>query len=378
MMLRIAACVVVLAGITTVVSWLMPTDVGPSIAFADVQEKLAKVKSVSYSLINRTTGKPETTTYVRILEENRSRVELPNNEIHIIDLKKRRMLRLFTQEKKADLTIGIDPKGFRDVLDQLRNISKMKSTDELPDKKIAGKTAKGFVVEERGQKVKVWLDPDTKLPLRMEIVNSSTRIIAGQKQEIDVHEIFTDFVYDKKFDEDLFDTTPPADYVVNTIRIPKLTPKQLKKDAELVIIPKVGFGAAKFSMSMQEVIQLLGEPEEIKEFDTGQSLRYRSRGFTISINSTEGFRSVSFQTHRKNAPIGRTFQGKTKEGIGMGASQKEITKAYGSPNYEQSNKTPDGKTTYTTLTYTDLGLNFILKDDNLVNMSVRIPWKKKE
>lgn len=394
MTLRIAAGVVVLAGITTVVSWLMPADVGPSIAFADVQEKLSKVKSVSFTLINRTTGKPETKTYVRILKGNRSRVELPNNEVHIIDLKKRRMLRLFTQEKMADLTIGIDPNGVRDVLDQFMNISKMKSTGDLPDKKIAGKTAKGFVVEERGQKVKVWIDPESKLPLRMEMVNSSTRIIAGQKQEIEVHEILTNFVYDKKFDEDLFDTTPPDDYVVNTIRIPKRTPEQLKKDVELVILPKVGFGSAKFGMTMQEVIQHLGKPEEIKEIEapggiirteadlkntvTFQSLRYRSRGFSISIHPTQGFRSVSFQAHPKNAPIGRTFQGKTKEGIGMGAGQKEITKAYGSPNYEQSNKTQDGMTTYTTLTYTDLGLNFILKDDNLVSMSVRIPWKKKE
>ena len=221
MTLRIAACVVVLAGITTVVLWLMPADVGPSIAFADVQEQLAKVKSVSLTLINRTTGKPETRTYVRIIEGNRSRAELPNNEVLITDVKKGRMLRLFTQTKKADLTIGIDPKGARDVLDQFMNISKMKSTGDLPDKKIAGKTAKGFVVEKRGEKVKVWIDPDTKLPLRIEIVNSSTRVIFWLlKQKIEVHDIFTDFVYDKKFDEDLFDTTPPADYVVNTIRIP--------------------------------------------------------------------------------------------------------------------------------------------------------------
>ena len=394
MTLRIAAGVVVLAGITTVVSWLMPADVGPSIAFADVQEQLAKVKSVSFTLINRTTGKPETKTYVRILEGNRSRVELPNNEIHIFDFKKRRMLRLDTQKKKADLTTGMNFKGIRNALDQFLGISKMESIGDLPDKKITGKTAKGFVVDERGQKVKVWIDPDTKLPLRMEMVNSSTQIIAGVKQEIEVHEILTDFVYDKKFDENLFDTTPPADYVVNTIRIPNLTPKQLKKDAELVIIPKVGFGPAKFGMSTQEVIQHLGKPEEIKEIEapdgiirteadlkntvTFQSLRYRSRGFRISIHPTQGFRSVSFQTHPKNAPIGRTFQGKTKEGIGMGASQEEIIKAYGPPSYEQSNQTQNGKTTLTRLDYLDPILSFTLRDDKLVTMYVSAPRKKKE
>jgi outer membrane lipoprotein-sorting protein len=394
MTLRIAAGVVVLAGITTVVSWLMPTDVGPSIAFADVQEKLAKVKSVSYSPINRTTGNPETTTYVRILEGNLSRVELPNNEVQIFDFNKRRMLRMFTQKKKADLTIGFDRNHVRDVLDQFLGISKMKSVGDLPDKKIAGKTAKEFVVEDRGHKVKVWIDPDTKLPLRMEMVNSRTQLITGMKQEIEVYEILTDFVYDKKFDEDLFDTTPPSDYVVTMIRIPKLTPKQLEKDAELVITPNVGFGPAKFGMSMQDVIQLLREPEEIntreapdgiirtaadlKNTVTFQSLRYRSRGFTITIHPTEGFRNVVFQAHLKNAPIGRTFKGKTKEGIGIGAGREKIMKAYGSPNYDRSNKTPDEKTTYTQLTYWDLGLNFTLKDGNVDRMSVSTPRKKKD
>ena len=384
MTLRIAACVAVLAGITTVVSWLMPADVGPSIAFADVQEKLAKVKSVSFTIINTTTGKPETTTYVRILEGNRSRMELPNNEILILDLKKRRMLRLFTQEKKADLTIGIDLKGVFNALDQLRNISKMKSTGELPDKNINGKTAKGFVVEERGQKVKVWIDLNTKLPLRMEML----------KKEMGINEIFTDFVFDKQFDEDLFDTTPPADYVVNTIRVPKLTPEQLKKDAEWVIRPKVGFGPAKFGMSMQEVIELFGEPEEIKEVEVfelseGESsnvayqydeLQYRKRGFTISIyptdgsSPTDGFSNVDFQAYNKYALIGRTFKGKTKKGIGMESGQEEIMKAYGLPSYERSK--PDGMTQ---LDYLELGLRFLLKDDGkLWKMSLWAESKKKE
>lgn len=392
--------IVALAGMITLATWLLPTDTGTSIAFADVQKRLENVKSLSFTFtngaINATTRNPESTGYSKILGNDYHRVEYPNGDVHIADLKKKRMLYLRNQEKKAELTIGFDPKGVMDFYDKMRNWHK-ESIKTLPDREIDGKVTKGFVVEELGREMKVWVDADTKLPVRVEVSAKTKQFIGGKEANID---IMTDFVFDKALDKGLFDTTPPADYVVKTIRIPTLTSEQRKKDAALVIIPKDGFGKAKFGMSLDEVIQHLGEPDEIKNREapssigwkvpdggtfltsdeskdivTYQILDYRSRGFTITIHPTEGFRSVRFQEYPKDAPIGRTFQGKTDKGIGMNATRDAILKAYGQPGSESPLKTPDGKITSTNLNYFDLSLHFTLRDDNVVRMGISVPAK---
>ena len=59
MLLRIAAGVMVVAGITGLITWLVPTGSGQSIAFADVQQKMKGTRTVTYKITNRTTGQPE-------------------------------------------------------------------------------------------------------------------------------------------------------------------------------------------------------------------------------------------------------------------------------------------------------------------------------
>ena len=86
---------------------------------------------------------------------------------------------------------------------------------KLPERTIAGQVAAGFQIVERNERPAgtdtwtgtYWIDPRTKLPLRIEFSRRST-----DPTMADSESILTDFVFDAPLDEALFSTNPPAGY----------------------------------------------------------------------------------------------------------------------------------------------------------------------
>jgi hypothetical protein len=169
----------------------------------------------------------------------------------------------------------------------------------------------------------VWVDQRTKLPIRFEF---------GE----DGKEVWTDIVFDVPLDASLFNMTPPAGYKVDTFGVSTLAPEP--DDPALaapIVMPRVGLGPAKFGMTKEEVIKVLGKPD--REFMQGKMtfLAYYSRGFELWIMPADhprhGLSHASCMGQYGFAVKLREFKGKTDKGIGLGASRADVEKAYGVP-----------------------------------------------
>jgi beta-lactamase regulating signal transducer with metallopeptidase domain len=137
--------------------------------------------------------------------------------------------------------------------------------------------------------------------------------------------------------------------------------------SELLVTPLVGIGEVRFGMSEEEVINILGEPDKRQP----RSLIYRPLGFSVTVHPTVG--TITFGCFTKKAIpwwdafYTKDFRGRTKEGIGMGSSEKQITKAFGKPDER------DEQGRQVVLTYQTLGLWFVLLSDRVIQFSMMIP-----
>ena len=104
---------------------------------------------------------------------------------------------------------------------------------------------------------KVWVDPMTKLPVRIEVI-----IERGWATETTV--IYDNIQFDLPLDDSLFVLTVPPGYrVIENVGVtraqldamPQATPAQL---AQLVIKPKWGMGTLPFSANREQIVKVLG------------------------------------------------------------------------------------------------------------------------
>jgi len=85
------------------------------------------------------------------------------------------------------------------------------------------------------------------------------------------------------------------------------------------IVPGVGFGSLKFGMSEDEVVDLIGKPDEIEvqEMDDEEAINiyyYDDLGVSMSFDSMEDFRLVEFAFDDSRFTMEKNFfPGMTKE-----------------------------------------------------------------
>jgi hypothetical protein len=196
------------------------------------------------------------------------------------------------------------------------------------------------------------------------------------------HQYTLSFTFNRPLDASLFRLAPPEGYTVlheAAYYMPYLDrlplPPRDEKLASPVIVPGVGIGQARFGMSVEEVIEVLGRPDDascywkptpeasrhldeileraskevvekglkgaeksrfineamnrvkiIKRTPSGMYLDYISRGFRLVVLNDQGLIQVSCVGEDSGK---RPFTGKTFEGIGMGATLQQIEDAYG-------------------------------------------------
>jgi len=136
----------------------------------------------------------------------------------------------------------------------------------------------------------------------------------------------------------------------------------------LLIEPGVGVGPIKFGMTKEEVIKSFGEPDKIE--GGGAGLNYvSSKGISFLVHPARGVRAIDCWSKEYPFPFAAisTFIGKTKEGIGMGASREQIEAAYGRPDQV----TTQGP--LTTLRYNKLQMHFMLMQGKLVSIKMESP-----
>jgi outer membrane lipoprotein-sorting protein len=219
-------------------------------AFAQVQQEVAKAKSVQYLEVrtDRTReGKnaPKTVTRVSILGASQQRKEVkvepgdklengaewtmqPGRYIDIYNARQGQDIVLYPDKKtfiriKGILSLDSDGQPKQEDLKSDPAIDFYRSIHEvpvdpvkrLPEKTIDGQSVVGFVVEEQAKTIQgtntitrtYWVNAKTKLPVRIEAKARSTDPTMGESDWL-----MTDFVFDAPLDPALFSTEPPRGY----------------------------------------------------------------------------------------------------------------------------------------------------------------------
>ncbi len=240
------------AAFLLMVFWLTPSGSVGGLAFAEVQQQVEKARSVQFTETEqRHRGKksgPKIERRVMILGRYLMRAETkvvaPGDKLeggarwgasaaHIISITDAKAgksvhlipeMKLFTRVQgyasvsPDDGSIKIEkikPMPEADFYEQVRRFAAGK-VEKLPEQMIDGKRAVGFRFVERGERTgktlvrNIWVDPATKLPIRMEATYGSPR---GPN---DGDAMRSEFIWDAPLDPALFSTEPPEGYTVTT------------------------------------------------------------------------------------------------------------------------------------------------------------------
>ncbi len=141
---------------------------------------------------------------------------------------------------------------------------------------------------------------------------------------------------------------------------------------EIIIEALVGIGPVRFGMSKDQVIEHFGRPDKVMA--EGTKLNYvSSKGLGFTVDSELGLQMI--QCWSDNWPTElpfavTTFTGRTKEGIGIGATQEEIVAAYGQPD---RTGTDSNKGVIQNLDYDKLRTRFSLLEGKLRLMILEAP-----
>jgi outer membrane lipoprotein-sorting protein len=337
------------------------------IAIAQVIAKVQQTRSLTFKIKIKGEGGKEEEQRIIILPEGKMRTESPAG-YSIQDLQNHKMMMVNNKSKTAMIVEGFAP-PFPEMAklnpyEMIRNIVRKNTPQRLADEEIGGRKTAVFMVEYRmpptKEKVptKVWVDPQTELPLRVEMTGEES---PGKKAKM----LMYDMVFDQPVEPSLFSFTPPAGYAVQTSGTARLP--DLPKQPELIapqIIPGVGLGPVRFGMLREEIEKHFGKPDRYENNKT--TLIYHSRGFVLYVNPRRGLINVHCMSQTMNLFKVRDFAGKTKDGIGIGTSLKELEKAFGKADRDEGHD-PINKR----LIYAKKGLDLDLFQDKVIGIFMR-------
>ncbi|MGB2863134.1 MAG: hypothetical protein WBC05_07390 [Sedimentisphaerales bacterium] len=207
---KFAAAAVIIIAVVAGIHFLGGLTEG--VAWADVVRPILTARTVVFNVIM---AEGENVPITRVMnmgtQRFRSEVLSPDGKtvqvIAIVDFTTSRILQLIPKQKTAVLIDLKDlPEKPENVLEEMRNIitdlqnDPDFSVESLGEKEIDGRIAKGFRATGPDEKLTIWADPQTALPIRME-----------QKWR-QMQFACTDFQFDIEMDESLFSMEIPEGY----------------------------------------------------------------------------------------------------------------------------------------------------------------------
>ncbi len=222
---KIAAVILVVAGIGGMLYWLTVGEGGASSAWADMQKIIRNAQSMTWRMeMSMTMPMPngETTEMIEMtmhsdcfykqpgLVRQETTVLIKGEEITTITVvdfstEDGRMVTLIPSQKMAvtanlgDLSEEVRDQQ-KDFLGELKKLIEG-SNQPLGEKEIDGRTAQGFRVNNMGYEMDIWVDPGSGLPVLME----------GELPGLGKMAMM-DFAFDVEIDDELFDLTVPEGY----------------------------------------------------------------------------------------------------------------------------------------------------------------------
>lgn len=244
---KIAAAVVIVVGLLLGLQRFTGQIGMTSPVFADVLEQIYKARTVTYKKTFYPEGRPSFTTEQMIIESGRMRDELPHGDIMIWDFSSGTQLHLMAEPKRAILTHRVGRARRKRLFNYLDWVSRIHEESEefTGQEEINGQMVDVFVVEVPYEKTTVWVNPETNLPVRVEMVHIpnpdkdvvvpemslsvsdfggdsyESRMIgigSGRGSGEGIHKkmtiVMSDFVWDAELDELLFSLESPEGYSV--------------------------------------------------------------------------------------------------------------------------------------------------------------------
>ncbi len=209
---KLAAAAVIIIAVIIGVHYLGGSIDGASVAWAEVVEQINNyTKYKCRQRVVREQGPEYPTMQVYHLNLSQRRQEVENGDIHIIDMRgvDAITVELKPDQMKATVTklIGFGPRKDPHIIEMVKRFEQ-ESTERLGTKKVNGKILHGFRHQPNEYNdFTVWVDPDTKLPVEIELVHTQ----AGQTIFLD------DFEFDFELDPSAFSTDIPDGYEVKTL-----------------------------------------------------------------------------------------------------------------------------------------------------------------
>lgn len=315
-LLRFAAAAVAAAALVNVVVWFFGLA-QPSVAFADVLEKLKQTRTLSARLDSEN----------RLLMKG-SVMRLESDDGYMIwNQQTGRQLSVDFEKRQVSL-LQMAEAPF-DLYSWLRDYE-ADSAQFIGEKQLAGQRVVGFRITRPPTAFNgtllwtFWVDPATELPVRIDIEGQAPQD-SGQ---------ITDLRFDVPLADDLFEMTTPEGYAVidlgGTSTTQLATPPTTQEAEKLVLKPGVGIGPLEFGASSEQIIAFLGQPDEIyKEFD----YRYPSKGLGLLVHPKSGLQVINAYTKEAFAGLfaANDFAGSCGDGLKMGASREQVEAIYGPP-----------------------------------------------
>ena len=366
---------------------LLRTD---SIAFAQIRQRLASVRTASFSfrhsVVRRLADGQSAPIDIRqrvfVRGDGRMRTEGPGEIATIVSQDEFIKLETDPTKRTATLRYLYEIEEKQDILTTLRSLHESIKAITIPAKAIGGVQCPGFRIEERHSTLLVWVDPKSRLPVHAE--RSYAKALTEPNSDVlQADDTYDDMKFDEPLADEMFSVTPPAGYVVTIVGTPPADRKELFAEP-LVVIPHVGAGPLKFGMSKAEILQQLGKPDqtevhiphiEVSDDTTDVDnrprppgaelvvltelhvLTFKALGLRLTVEVDEGLRGIQCLGQDRIGPEGRTFRGATDKGVRIGSSAQDVVAAYGEPDKNPSSGV---------LSYGSLDVQFYLGEEQTV------------
>jgi len=311
------------AALVAAVGWLYFAVV-PSkeaTAFAEVAQKLRDAQTLSYRTTTESPGFLAPMK-MRCLFKGASlmRGEVEGGVVSVVDGAQGKLLILDPATKTALLLESKTPQAplgpAAGIAERLRQLTEG-DAKPLGEKTIGDVRALGYLVKKFGTDMTVWVDPATRLPIRIE---SSDRF-----QGKEIRATFTDFQIDPQIDDELFRLDPPPGY---TLR--KTESKALEMDAKDFLNPEKATESMLRTFAEKSGGTFPKRLDDLSEFD---ELFPKKKGVVLD---PEGLAAALAMTRFMMATRSLTSGfGYKSEGVKFGDAHKILFwyRPEGAPNY---------------------------------------------
>ena len=188
------------AACTAIVAMLV-ASLGPTVAFADVQQHFAIYRTLSFVLDTRSSGESIQQMHVFTNADGDVRTDIGQDVSVVVNARQHQVLTLL-HGAHAAMRFPVAASRKDDPLQWLKEIRDYKQAAEsLGTKKLEGVTAHGWHLQVAGMDTELWASDDG-LPLQM-LVKQAPNI------ELDFR-----FTFDQELSADLFSTEVPKGYVL--------------------------------------------------------------------------------------------------------------------------------------------------------------------